>query len=82
MGAAAAEVLADIFGKNYTLSDYCHLGRNEFKSQPRTFTSFYKMAEENALSRIYLGVHFRMDCDSGVELGYLFGKKVNAIAFK
>ena len=25
--------------------------------------------DENAISRVLLGVHFRMDCDAGVELG-------------
>jgi hypothetical protein len=40
------------------------------------------MAEENAYSRIPIGVHFRMDCVEGITLGARVGKKVNAMAWK
>ena len=40
------------------------------------------MSEENAYSRIYLGVHFRMDCSEGVRMGYQVGRRVNAMQFK
>lgn len=36
---------------------------------PRTFTSFSEAAEENAQSRIYLGVHWAFDKTSGLEQG-------------
>lgn len=75
-GAAAAEVMAALFGDDYGMTDRCHEGRTEFNGTPRTFSSFYQMAEENAESRIPLGVHFRMDADSGLELGYGIGRKV------
>ena len=35
----------------------------------RSFTSFSAAAEENAISRIYLGVHFRFDADAGLTSG-------------
>ncbi len=35
----------------------------------RTFTSFSAAGQENALSRIYLGVHFRMDCEQSYASG-------------
>ncbi|GAA1362436.1 vanadium-dependent haloperoxidase [Catellatospora chokoriensis] len=35
----------------------------------RTFTSISAAATENALSRIYLGVHYRMDADQGLATG-------------
>jgi hypothetical protein len=35
----------------------------------RTFTSFSQAGLEDALSRIYLGVHFRMDCEDGFAHG-------------
>lgn len=79
MGAAAAEVLSSIFGYNYAMVDKCHLGRAEFLGTPRSFSSFYEMANENAISRIPLGVHFRMDCEEGVRLGLLCGRKVNEL---
>ncbi|MCF6523728.1 vanadium-dependent haloperoxidase [Streptomyces sp. JJ36] len=35
----------------------------------RRFTSFSAAAEEDALSRLYLGVHYRWDADDGLALG-------------
>lgn len=81
-GAAAAEALTSVFGNNYSLTDRCHEGRTDFNGKPRTFSSFYEMADENAYSRIWLGVHFRMDCEEGVRLGKLVGRRVNSLPFK
>jgi hypothetical protein len=82
MGASAAEVLTDIFGINYPMTDHCHENRFEFEGRPRSFGSFYEMAEENAWSRLPLGVHFRMDSEQGVKLGYRCGRKVNNLPWK
>lgn len=81
-GAAAAEVLSHIYGYDYYMTDFTHLGRSDFKGMPRSFSSFYEMAEENAYSRIPLGVHFRMDAEEGVRLGYAVGRRVNDMPFK
>jgi membrane-associated phospholipid phosphatase len=82
-GAAAAEALVSVFGSSYTLTDRCHEGRTDFEgSRPRTFGSFYDMAVENAYSRIWLGVHTRMDCEEGLRLGYICGRRVNQLPFK
>ena len=81
-GGAAAVVLADIYGANYAMTDRCHEGRTEFLGMPRSFNSFDEMATENAYSRILLGVHFRMDCEEGLRMGYSIGHKVNALAWK
>ena len=35
------------------------------------------MAEENAFSRIPLGVHIRMDCEEGLRLGYEIAEGIN-----
>lgn len=75
-GAAAAEVLTANFGDNYSMTDRCHEYRTEFIGTPRTFPSFRAMAEENALSRIYLGVHYRMDSVEGMALGRRVGQRV------
>jgi membrane-associated phospholipid phosphatase len=40
------------------------------------------MAEENAYSRIPLGVHYRMDYSEGLRLGYQTGKAVNRLAWE
>jgi PAP2 superfamily. len=82
MGAAGAEVLGDIFGYAYSMTDRCHEGRTEFEGTPRTFGSFFEMAEENAWSRVPLGVHFRMDCTEGVRFGTAIGRKVNDLPWK
>ncbi len=82
MGAAASEALADVFGFDYALTDRCHENRSEFIGTPRSFQSFRDMAEENAESRIPLGVHFRMDSEAGVDLGYLCGRRVNELPWK
>ena len=81
-GAASAEVLSDLFGYSYSMTDRCHEGRVEFLSTPRSFGSFDEMADENAYSRIPLGVHFRMDAEAGVDLGHKVGKKVNSLPCK
>ena len=82
MGAAAAEVLGDIFGYAYSMTDRCHESRTEFEGTPRTFGSFYEMADENAWSRVPLGVHFRMDATEGVRYGTVIGRKVNDLPWK
>lgn len=82
MGAAGAEVLGSVFGYSYAMTDRCHEGRVEFEGVPRSFTSFEQMAEENAWSRVLLGVHWRMDCDEGVRYGKEIGQKVHRLPWK
>ena len=81
-GAAAAEVLSHIFGYSYGMTDLTHEDRTDFYGMPRSFASFYEMAEENAYSRVPLGVHFRMDAEEGVRHGYQIGRSVNNMPFK
>lgn len=66
-------ILVDLFGENYSLKDLSHQFRKEFIGTPRKFTSITEMAEENAISRILLGVHFRIDCEEGLRLGREIG---------
>lgn len=81
-GAAAAEVLTDLYGASYDFVDRCHEDRTEFDGRPRSFDDFYEMAEENAYSRVPIGVHFKMDSDSGLNLGYRVGQKVNNLPWR
>ncbi|HEX5113180.1 MAG TPA: vanadium-dependent haloperoxidase [Saprospiraceae bacterium] len=81
-GAAAAEVLTNEFGNNFSMTDRCHEGRTEFIGTPRTFQSFYEMAQENAYSRLPIGVHFRMDAEAAVDLGYQVGRRVDGLPWK
>ena len=81
-GAAGAEALASVFGYSYSMTDRCHEGRTEFVGTPRTFGSFFEMAQENGWSRVPLGVHFRMDAEEGVRYGTVIGRHVNNLPWK
>ncbi|MBK9631478.1 MAG: vanadium-dependent haloperoxidase [Saprospiraceae bacterium] len=72
-GAVADVVLSSYFGEQFELTDNTHKNRTEFDGTPRTFSSFKEMSIENAWSRVLAGVHFRMDCDAGLDLGYKAG---------
>ncbi|MBK8517862.1 MAG: vanadium-dependent haloperoxidase [Saprospiraceae bacterium] len=80
--SASAEVLASVFGYSYGMTDNCHKNRPEFSGYPRTYSSFYEMALENAWSRVPLGVHFRMDAEEGVRYGTEIGRTVNRLPWK
>lgn len=81
-GAAAAEALASVFGYSYGMTDNCHKNRTEFSGYPRTFSSFAEMAQENAWSRVPLGVHYRMDAEEGYRYGTEIGRVVNRLPWK
>jgi hypothetical protein len=66
----------------YSFTDNCHKDRSEFNGTPRTLSSFRHMAEEDAMSRIPLGVHFRMDCTEGIRLGELAAQRVLELPWK
>jgi len=80
--AAAATVLTDLYGDNFSFTDSAHAGRpkdeirnTEFKA--RHFNSFWQAAEETAMSRFYGGIHTPQDNARGLEKGKLVGNNVN-----
>ncbi len=75
-GAAAAAILEQLFGSSYALTDRSLERCPDSGTAPRKYVSFAAMAKENALSRIYLGVHYRMDCEEGLRLGRLLGQRI------
>lgn len=81
-GGAGGKILSSFFEYTpehpgtYAFTDLCHRDRYEFLGTPRSFSSFKEMADEDAYSRIPLGVHFRMDCEEGVRLGELAAQRV------
>lgn len=87
-GGAGGKVLSSFFEYNakhpgtYTFTDLCHQLRTEFLGTPRVFSSFSQLGEEDAYSRIPLGVHFRMDCEVGLELGRLCAQRVLELPWK
>lgn len=77
-GAAAAGVFAQTFGGDgIDFTDRTHEGRVEFRSFSRSYSSFSAMAEENAYSRVPLGVHIQADSDEGLRLGYEISEAIN-----
>ncbi len=78
-GGAGSAVMAEIFGNTHPFTDNCHQNRTEFNGAPRSFNTILEAGVENAYSRLDLGVHFRMDCDEGIRLGYLAATRVNAM---
>ena len=79
LGAAAAVVLTDLYGDHYEMVDHSHKGLRDFVTKPRPFKSFDEMAKENAISRIFLGVHYRMDCEEGLRVGELIGHEISKL---
>jgi membrane-associated phospholipid phosphatase len=71
-GTAAATILADFFGPSLTFSVGSH---NAFipAGLKHTWTTFEAAAQENALSRIYGGIHWRFDAVVGMATGRAIG---------
>jgi hypothetical protein len=67
---AAAMILTQIFGENYSYLDDTEV---EFGLPKRQFSSFYDAASEASLSRLYGGIHFR----DAIEQGTILGKRVS-----
>lgn len=76
--AAAAAVLTQMFGENYTFTDHTH---DQLGFAPRSFSSFDEMAQEAAISRLYGGIHYMAGIELGVELGGCIGQRVNELQF-
>jgi PAP2 superfamily len=74
-GGAAAEIMKLFFGTDSIAFSTCSTtmpaSRNcdEASQVQRSFSSFSEAAEENALSRILVGIHFRKACTEGVRHG-------------
>jgi hypothetical protein len=81
-GGLASSVFTHYFGEQYTFTDNCHKNRIEFYGIPRTFHTFSELGEENAFSRIPLGVHPRFDCEEGLRLGRLLGENAANLRLK
>jgi hypothetical protein len=80
-GGAAAQVFKRFFGTDLMSFEVCSLTLpagstcNDAGSVTRAFTSFTQAADENALSRILVGFHFRHAVESGVEHGRRIGNR-------
>ena len=82
--AAAMTAMSHVLGDRYAFTmetptvDVAGPFSGKINMQPTTrqFSSFLEAADECALSRVYLGIHFRYDSDAGVELGRRVGLNV------
>ena len=80
-GGAAAQVFQRFFGTDEIGFETCSLTLpagsrcNDASAVTRSFTSFSQAADENAVSRILVGFHFRKAVEDGVEHGRLIGDR-------
>lgn len=75
MGAAMATTLALFYGSDVADID---LTSDELEGVVRHFDTFSQMSEENAQSRIYLGVHWSFDATEGIVMGDQIARAVYA----
>ena len=77
-GGVAAEVLKQVFGTDASPLPHAArrpAGRTCADPAPviRSYSSFSQAADENAVSRIYIGIHFRRAVEEGVQHGRQIG---------
>ncbi len=85
--AAAATVLTDLFGEDFSFTDHCHDGhrRNDdvrfldLTYPARSYSSFWQAANESAYSRFLGGIHTQQDNDIAQTEGQKVGKNVNLL---
>lgn len=70
VSGAAATVLTDIFGDNFSFLDDTEL---PYGLPVRSFPSFEAAAQEAAVSRLYGGIHYRAAIDNGLTQGIQVG---------
>jgi len=65
-GSALFTTLTDFYG-----TDHVHFSitSDEFPGVTRSYSSFSQASYENAISRVYLGIHFWFDESAGITLG-------------
>jgi len=75
IAGAVAETLTGFFGNNYQLTNhtYDYLGM-----APRTYTSFYDMAQDIGDSRVYAGIHYRASCAEGRIQGIKIAQNIDS----
>ena len=73
VSGAAATVLTDIFGDNFSFMDDTEI---PYGLPMRSFESFNKAAQEAAVSRLYGGIHYRAAIDNGLDQGVNIGNQV------
>ena len=74
IGAASATVLSDVFGDDVAFTiDWSRYG---FPTVTRSYDSFWTAADEEAVSRVYGGIHYSFDSAAGQGIGTNVGNLV------
>ena len=73
-GAAMFTTLADFYGTNNV---HLAITSDEVPGVTRSYSSFSQASYENAISRIYLGVHFWFDETAGMTVGSAIAKDIS-----
>lgn len=73
ISAAAAEVMTSFYGDKLSFTDTSLL---EFGIANREIKSFRAAAQEASISRLYGGIHYRFDLDSGNAAGKRLGESI------
>ena len=71
-GGAAAVVLRQVFGTDRVA--FTATSGAPFAGLTRAYGSFSEAAQDNAVSRVYAGVHFRYSATEGLTLGQQIGR--------
>ena len=74
---AWAQVMTDLLGE-VPFTDHTHDGRG---FQPRSFRTFFEAADEAAVSRLYGGIHYTFDNETGLRAGIFVGQKIRTLRF-
>ncbi len=75
---AVAEVLTALLGE-MAFVDTTHTARGFL---PRSYRSFWEMANEAAISRLYGGIHYRDAIEAGLVQGHCIGQQVLTLQFR
>ena len=75
-------ILSNLFGENYTFSDFTHQNRTDIDGSARNFISFDDATHESAFAGLYGGTHFRDAIIIGITQGKIIGGNINAMPFK
>jgi len=79
-GGAFAAAMTNVFGANYqfTIHTYDNLGMT-----PRTYQSFFDLAEDVGRARVYGGIHYTYTCNVSIQQGAkIVGNILNTLRFK
>lgn len=79
---SAVGILEAYVGSAYPFRDESHDKRTDFLGRARNFNSLRDMAYEDAFSRFPLGVHYRMDAESGNFCGILVARNILNLPWK